>query len=396
MAKRLRRLVTVTMAVLLVPIGLGRLPAAFACSCLPDRTYDTDIATADVVFDGVATERIDPNPSANPDLAQGDTITWRFDVDSVVKGAAGDPQDVGTARGGGLCGTGFDIGTRYRVFARREGAELATGSCSGNRILAGYRLAASDGGVFAYGASSFHGSAGGLPLQAPVVGIAATPSGRGYWLAAADGGVFAYGDAPFLGSAVGQPLAAAVVGMTASPTGLGYWLVAADGGVFAFGDARFFGSAAGVPLQQRVIGIAATGSGGGYWLAAADGGVFAYGDAGFFGNTRDRAAAPETMGPALSSTSPTLPRATGITASHTGTGYWISSFFGDISAFDSPPPVVTLPLPVIAGVVGIARTSIRPGFAVANVAGDVATYYVDSFGDIGGRRLAGRIVGVAS
>ena len=198
MAKRLRRLVLVTMAVLLVPIGLGRFPAALACSCMPDRTYQTDIATADVVFDGVATERIDPNPSANPDLAQGDTITWRFDVDKVVKGAAGDPQDVGTARGGGLCGTGFDIGTRYRVFARREGAALATGSCSGNRILAGYRLAASDGGVFAYGASSFHGSAGGLPLQAPVVGIAATPSGRGYWLAAADGGVFASPPVPGL------------------------------------------------------------------------------------------------------------------------------------------------------------------------------------------------------
>jgi len=396
MAKRLRRLVLVTMAVLLVPVGLGRLPAAFACSCMPDRTYDTDLATADVVFDGVATERIDPNPSANPGLAQGDTITWRFDVESVVKGAAGDPQEVGTARGGGLCGTGFDIGVSYRVFARREGDALTTGLCSGNRVLAGYRVAASDGGVFAYGASSFHGSAGGLPLQAPVVGIAATPSGRGYWLAAADGGVFAYGDAPFLGSATGQPLAAAVVGITPSPTGLGYWMVAGDGGVFAFGDARFFGSAAGVPLQQRVIGIAATGSGGGYWLAAADGGVFAYGDGGFFGNTRARAAAPDTAGAPTASTSPALPRATGITASHTGTGYWIADFFGDISGFDSPPPVVTSARSMIAGVLGIARTSGSPGFAVANGAGDVATYDVASFGDNGGQRLAGRIVGVAS
>ena len=36
--------------------------------------------------------------------------------------------------------------------------------------------------------------------NAPIVGIAATPSGKGYWLVAADGGVFTFGDAPFLGN----------------------------------------------------------------------------------------------------------------------------------------------------------------------------------------------------
>ena len=35
-----------------------------------------------------------------------------------------------------------------------------------------------------------------------MVGIAATPDGHGYWLAASDGGVFAFGDAPFDGSLV--------------------------------------------------------------------------------------------------------------------------------------------------------------------------------------------------
>lgn len=35
---------------------------------------------------------------------------------------------------------------------------------------------------------------------------------------------------------------APIVGMAATPTGKGYWLVAADGGVFSFGDAAFFGS----------------------------------------------------------------------------------------------------------------------------------------------------------
>ena len=37
--------------------------------------------------------------------------------------------------------------------------------------------------------------------NAPIVGIAATPSGAGYWLVAADGGVFAFGDANYLGRA---------------------------------------------------------------------------------------------------------------------------------------------------------------------------------------------------
>jgi hypothetical protein len=35
---------------------------------------------------------------------------------------------------------------------------------------------AADGGVFAYGDASFHGSAGGTHLNSPVVGMAATVS----------------------------------------------------------------------------------------------------------------------------------------------------------------------------------------------------------------------------
>ncbi len=37
-------------------------------------------------------------------------------------------------------------------------------------------------------------------VNAPITGMAATPTGKGYWLCAADGGVFAFGDAPFLGN----------------------------------------------------------------------------------------------------------------------------------------------------------------------------------------------------
>ena len=65
-----------------------------------------------------------------------------------------------------------------------------------------------------------------LDLRAPLVGMAATPSGHGYWLAAADGGVFTYGDAPFHGSAGATPLAAPIVGIATTPSGHGYWLAA--------------------------------------------------------------------------------------------------------------------------------------------------------------------------
>jgi Cu/Zn superoxide dismutase len=151
------------------------------------------------------------------------------------------------------------------------GARVACGRVTGvPQSNAGYWLAASDGGVFAYGNTTFWGSMGGKPLNSPVVAIAATPTGQGYWLVAADGGVFAFGDAQFFGSMGGKPLNAQITGMAATPTGQGYWLVAGDGGVFAFGDARFFGSgpAASTPVREapvKVAGIAPALSGHGYW-----------------------------------------------------------------------------------------------------------------------------------
>jgi hypothetical protein len=54
---------------------------------------------------------------------------------------------------------------------------------------------------------------GGTHLNAPVVGMAATPDGKGYWLAAADGGVFSFGSAPFEGSMGAMSMNAPVVGM---------------------------------------------------------------------------------------------------------------------------------------------------------------------------------------
>jgi peptidoglycan/xylan/chitin deacetylase (PgdA/CDA1 family) len=82
-----------------------------------------------------------------------------------------------------------------------------------------------DGGVLSYGDAGFFGSAGGLPLAAPVVGLAPTPDGHGYWMVSADGGVLNYGDAGFYGSAGGQAGVTPVVGIAATPDGHGYWLL---------------------------------------------------------------------------------------------------------------------------------------------------------------------------
>ena len=122
----------------------------------------------------------------------------------------------------------------------------------------GYWMAASDGGIFAFGGAGFHGSAAALPLGAPVVALAPTSDDQGYWMAASDGGIFAFGDAPFHGSTGNLVLNRPVVGMALDLTGAGYWLVASDGGIFAFGDAPFYGSTGNLVLNRPITGMAPT------------------------------------------------------------------------------------------------------------------------------------------
>ena len=199
-------------------------------------------------------------------------------------------------------------------------------------------------------------------LAAPIVGMAATPTGRGYWLAGADGGVFAFGDAPFCGSMGGKPLDRPIVGMAATPTGRGYWLVATDGGIFAFGDAAFYGSMGGLPLNAPIVGMAATPTGHGYWLVASDGGIFAFGDAPFYGSMGGQAAQRPDRGDGRHPDRPRLPpgglrrrrvrlRRRPVRRLHgrpaaaatrwwaavsVGSGYWLVAADGGIFAFDAP------------------------------------------------------------
>ena len=86
--------------------------------------------------------------------------------------------------------------------------------------------------------------------------MAPTGSGQGYWLVASDGGIFAFGDATFHGSTGDITLAKPIVGMTATKSGRGYYMVASDGGIFAFGDATFHGSTGNLKLAKPIIGMA--------------------------------------------------------------------------------------------------------------------------------------------
>ena len=238
----------------------------------------------------------------------------------------------------------------------------------------GYWLGASDGGIFTFGKASFFGSAGGIPLNQPIVGMAVTLSRLGYWLVAADGGIFTYGDAKFFGSTGAMHLNQPIVGMAPTADGKGYWLVASDGGIFSFGDAGFLGSTGAMQLNKPIVGMAATPSGAGYWLVATDGGIFTFGDAKFFGSTG-----------AMTLNKPIV----GMAATAGGQGYWLVGSdggiftFGDAKFFGSAG-AIRLNRPIVA----MARAQSGGGYWLVATDGGIFSYGDAEFcGSTGARHL---------
>jgi hypothetical protein len=247
----------------------------------------------------------------------------------------------------------------------------------------GYWLAASDGGIFAFGDAGFFGSTGALVLNQPVVGMAPTSDRQGYWLVAADGGIFGFGDAGFFGSTGALHLNRPVVGMAPTPDGGGYWLVASDGGIFAFGDAGFYGSTGALHLNQPVVGMAPTPDGGGYWLVASDGGIFGFGDAGFYGSTG-----------ALHLNRPVV----GMAPTPDGGGYWLVASDGGIFGFgDAGFYGSTGALHLNQPVVGIAPSPSGSGYWLVASDGGIFAFGDAAFdGSIAGVPLRRPIVGIAA
>ena len=274
---------------------------------------------------------------------------------------------------------GTGVGAAASV-AATSGASPHTPSSSG------YRLVASDGGVFTYANAQFYGSMGGNHLNASVVGTAPTPDGHGYWLVASDGGVFAFGDAQFYGSMGGSHLNAQIVGMASSNDGHGYWLVASDGGIFSFGDAPFYGSMGGSHLNAAIVGMAPSPDGNGYWLVASDGGVFSFGfsfiDTPFFGSMGGRSLNQPIVG---------------MTSTADGAGYWLVASDGGVYSFgDAPFYGSVAGTPLDRPVVGMASTADGAGYwLVASDGGVFAFGDASDLGSPGTSNLNQPVVGVS-
>jgi hypothetical protein len=292
--------------------------------------------------------------------------------------------DYAAWQGGSAGCTNYGCGAARRLFVAPIDLPNVNGEvpCSAPAEPSGYFMVASDGGVFDYGNLPFCGSMGGIPLNKPVVGMAATPDGGGYWLVASDGGIFTYGDASFFGSAGGTPLNKPIVGMAPTSDGGGYWLVASDGGIFAYGDATFHGSAGTLHLNAPVVGMAATPGGGGYWLVASDGGIFTYGDASFHGSAGS-----------LRLNKPIV----GMAATRDGGGYWLVASDGGIFTYgDATFYGSSGSLALNQPVVGMARTPSGGGYWLVASDGGIFTYGDANFyGSTGSLTLNRPVVGIS-
>ena len=83
---------------------------------------------------------------------------------------------------------------------------------------------------------------GSTHLNNPVVGVTATRIGEGYRMVASDGGIFSYG-APFYGSLGANAHSQPVACLAPSVDGKGYYLMDATGHIFSYGDAVYLGNA---------------------------------------------------------------------------------------------------------------------------------------------------------
>jgi GH18 family chitinase len=342
----------------------------FTCSCVANLQYHWDSTAASPWASWFSASY-----GANREL-------YYEDVNSL--GAKYDLVNNDGIRGAGIWALGYDSGHTelWDLIGRKFGP------------ADGYWMVASDGGIFPFGAALNHsyGSTGGMALNQPIVGMAATASGNGYWLVASDGGIFPFGDARqhSYGSTGNIRLNKPIVGMARTLSGNGYWLVASDGGIFPFGDAlqHSYGSTGNIRLNKPIVGMARTLSGNGYWLVASDGGIFPFGDAlqHSYGSTGNMVLNQPIVGMAR-------------TAS--GNGYWLVASDGGIFPFGDAlqhsygsTGNIRLNQPIV----GMAATPDGNGYWLVAADGGIFPFgdaVNHSYGSLGGQRLAKPVVGMA-
>ncbi len=333
-------------------------------------TNQTASAGATTTFTAAATG--DPTPTVQWQVSSNGGSTW-----SNISGATSDSYTTGAT-------TASDNGNQYQAVFSNGAGPAATTNPATLTVLApsttGYRLVASNGAVSTFGNAGNYGSEAGQPLNAPIVGMAATPDNKGYWLVGADGGIFTFGDAGYYGSEGGQHLNQPIVGIAATPDGKGYWLVAADGGIFTFGDAAFYGSEGGQHLNAPVVGMAATPDGGGYWLVASDGGIFTFGDAAFLGSEGGQSLNAPVVGMA---------------ATPSGNGYWLVAKDGGVFTFGDATFNGSASGQSNAPVVSIVPTINGGGYWLAAQDGGIFTFGNAPFSGSGVGNFTAPVVAIA-
>lgn len=134
MAIRLTRLLGVV-AMLLFVTTAAPIARVYACSCMQRQPGDA-LTNADVAYVGVVSQVTDYTPEG-PFFGSGDTVSYTFAVEEVLKGSAAGELVVTSTRDGASCGMIFGLAERWRIYAHaKESGGLGTGICSGNELLA--------------------------------------------------------------------------------------------------------------------------------------------------------------------------------------------------------------------------------------------------------------------
>jgi hypothetical protein len=122
------------LVVLLAPMFLALAASpAVACSCI-FQTSVQHLANADVVFTGRLADIQGP-PPLRLEYSSIDPVDYRFDVDSVLKGAVAKNATVRSVVSGGSCGLeGMAVGERYTVFAIARDGSLVASLCGGTYV----------------------------------------------------------------------------------------------------------------------------------------------------------------------------------------------------------------------------------------------------------------------
>ena len=341
------------------PVAIGSWFAAVSC---PSSGYCVAV--------GGFTPQSGASPQAFSDTMTGQT--WTAATVAVPSSAATNPGETSDFRAVSCAAT----------FCAAAGTVMTGGLLNINRgpapvqIAGGYYEVAADGGLFAF-TVPFHGSMGGLPLVAPIVGMAIDLRTGGYWEVAADGGIFAF-TAPYHGSMGGQPLHSPIVGMAYDPVTGGYWEVAADGGIFAF-TAPYQGSMGGQPLHAPIVGMAYDPVTGGYWEVAADGGIFAF-TAPYHGSMGGQPLHAPIVGMAYDPV--------------TG-GYWEVAADGGIFAFTAPFLGSMGGAALNRPVVGMAVDPATGGYWEVASDGGLFAFTAPFLGSMGGAAINRPVVGMA-